>query len=108
MLKNSTESGNMTWILANTKPCPQCKCVVFGLVLVDGSVSAFVEGLQLRGQSHGLWAQFAWILTCLAAQSGCMTTRKETFVHRAALLLNAYALFNPPPRPISSPLQAAD
>ncbi|KAK2080152.1 hypothetical protein QBZ16_000005 [Prototheca wickerhamii] len=25
MLKNSTESGNMTWILANTKPCPQCK-----------------------------------------------------------------------------------
>lgn len=24
LLKNSAESGNMTWILANTKPCPKC------------------------------------------------------------------------------------
>jgi ariadne-1 len=25
LVKNSAESENMNWILANTKPCPQCK-----------------------------------------------------------------------------------
>ncbi|KDD75114.1 hypothetical protein H632_c864p1, partial [Helicosporidium sp. ATCC 50920] len=25
LLKNSAESGNLTWIVANTKPCPQCR-----------------------------------------------------------------------------------
>ena len=24
MIKNSAESENMNWILANTKPCPKC------------------------------------------------------------------------------------
>lgn len=27
-IKNSAESENMTWILANTKPCPKCTYVV--------------------------------------------------------------------------------
>ena len=25
LIKNSAESENMNWILANTKPCPDCK-----------------------------------------------------------------------------------
>ena len=25
LVKNSAESENMNWILANTKPCPECK-----------------------------------------------------------------------------------
>ena len=27
-LKNTSESENTSWILANTKPCPKCKCPI--------------------------------------------------------------------------------
>lgn len=105
MLKNSTESGNMTWILANTKPCPQCKCVVFGLGGRAGGwfgISA-CQGLAIERTV----APVAGSL-CLGLDLPCHTVwmyakGKKTSMHTAALFLDAYGLLNPPPRPTENP-----
>ena len=100
----------MTWILANTKPCPQCKCVVFGLGGRAGGwfgISA-CQGLAIERTV----APVAGSL-CLGLDLPCHTVwmhakGKKTSVHTAALFLDAYALLNPAATPNRKPLQAAD